>query len=501
MRFGPARPRGARRARGIRRSARPDCRRWRTCRATALSRLRARAPAAPDRARGRVRRAVRARESARAGRAAHRPVRGARAGHQPPQGAGSAVRARRRSGPGGGHASTPAPPAPSGAFTASATSCSSTSAARAGSNPLDCPGRGAGSAGVDLAAGDRREHPRLPRQPRRPRGRRLVHHEPRGCGPGERARRARRRAHQSLRCLLRDARRAAVPAPLSAAHARADPRRRRAAELAPRRRRWRSMRKRRCSDILARCGDGCALPRARSVILRRTTAPCEPHSARHALPVKLADPASGAARSAEFGAEALASVLRLSSYASEYAALLPLCCTRPRHARTTRRSPRNCCCSSVPTRASSPPACTTAWCAPRTCRSSTRSASTERSSRRPTSVRCSFEGLQIVCRVWPHGPVDADLHAPLTSQVPALLLSGSDDPVTPPAWGAQALRSFPAGVGVVLEGFGHGQLTAPCVDRLMAQFLERASARGLDVGCTRLARPMPFFTSLNGPPP
>ena len=54
---------------------------------------------------------------------------------------------------------------------------------------------------------------------------------------------------------------------------------------------------------------------------------------------------------------------------------------------------------------------------------------------------------------------------------------------------------------LVLEGFGHGQLTAPCVDRVMAQFVARASVEGLDVSCLRAARPLPFFTSLNGPPP
>ena len=35
----------------------------------------------------------------------------------------------------------------------------------------------------------------------------------------------------------------------------------------------------------------------------------------------------------------------------------------------------------------------------------------------------------------------------------------------------------------------------------MAQFLARGSATGLDVSCTRQARPLAFFTSLNGPAP
>jgi pimeloyl-ACP methyl ester carboxylesterase len=112
-----------------------------------------------------------------------------------------------------------------------------------------------------------------------------------------------------------------------------------------------------------------------------------------------------------------------------------------------------------------------------------------------------LDGLDTVCRIWPHGPIDADFHAPLASDVPALLLSGSDDPVTPPAFATVAARGFSHGLSIVLDGFGHGQLTAPCMDRVLAQFLARASVAGLDVSCTRRARPLPFFTSLSGPPP
>jgi len=97
--------------------------------------------------------------------------------------------------------------------------------------------------------------------------------------------------------------------------------------------------------------------------------------------------------------------------------------------------------------------------------------------------------------------VDEDLHAPLHSEVPALLLSGSDDPVTRPAYADEAAGAFTHHLEVVLEGFGHGQLTAPCVDRLMAQFIARAAVEGLDAGCVKDARPLAFFTSLNGPPP
>ena len=112
-----------------------------------------------------------------------------------------------------------------------------------------------------------------------------------------------------------------------------------------------------------------------------------------------------------------------------------------------------------------------------------------------------LDGLLAVCKIWPHGPIDSDFHAPLHSAVPALLLSGGDDPVTPPAYAERARRGLTHSLQVVLKDFGHGQLAAPCVDRVMEQFINRASVAGLDVTCTSKDKPMSFFTSLNGPSP
>ena len=109
--------------------------------------------------------------------------------------------------------------------------------------------------------------------------------------------------------------------------------------------------------------------------------------------------------------------------------------------------------------------------------------------------------LQAVCKVWPKGPVAADFHAPLRSSVPVLLLSGGNDPITPPRDAAEAARGYPNSLSVVIPGMGHGQLLDPCVDRLMARFIARASVAGLDAACTRAVRPTPFFLTLNGPGP
>ncbi len=105
------------------------------------------------------------------------------------------------------------------------------------------------------------------------------------------------------------------------------------------------------------------------------------------------------------------------------------------------------------------------------------------------------------CQDWPKGVVDADLHAPLKSTAAALLLSGSDDPVTPPAYAEVALRGFADGKHVIIAGHGHGQLTAPCVDRVIASFIRAGTAKDLDTSCTQKLPPMPFFTTLAGPAP
>ena len=44
-----------------------------------------------------------------------------------------------------------------------------------------------------------------------------------------------------------------------------------------------------------------------------------------------------------------------------------------------------------------------------------------------------LDALAEICKLWPRGPVDPDLHSPLKSDIPTLLLSGEADPVTPPA--------------------------------------------------------------------
>lgn len=112
-----------------------------------------------------------------------------------------------------------------------------------------------------------------------------------------------------------------------------------------------------------------------------------------------------------------------------------------------------------------------------------------------------LDGLIEICKIWPHGVIDADFHAPLHSKVPALLLSGELDPVTPPANGERTAKEFSDSLHIVAAGQGHGQLGTGCVPRLMAQFIDAGTTRGLDESCAQAIAGLPFFLNFSGPSP
>jgi pimeloyl-ACP methyl ester carboxylesterase len=106
-----------------------------------------------------------------------------------------------------------------------------------------------------------------------------------------------------------------------------------------------------------------------------------------------------------------------------------------------------------------------------------------------------------ICKLWPRGAVDADLHSPLRSDIPTLLLSGEADPVTPPADAERAARGLAHHRHLILSGEGHGQVATGCVPKLMAEFLDTPAAERLDAACLERHTPAPFFISMTGPAP
>jgi len=108
------------------------------------------------------------------------------------------------------------------------------------------------------------------------------------------------------------------------------------------------------------------------------------------------------------------------------------------------------------------------------------------------------EGLAAMCKVWPKGTMPADFHKPLSTAVPALVLEGEFDPVTPPRYGEEVAKGLRNGRLFVLRGQGHNVIGAGCMPKLFAQFVEKADAGALDGACLGKLNHVPPFTSFNG---
>ena len=104
-----------------------------------------------------------------------------------------------------------------------------------------------------------------------------------------------------------------------------------------------------------------------------------------------------------------------------------------------------------------------------------------------------------VCGFWPRGAVTDDYREPVRSDVPALVLSGELDPVTPPRWGERVLEGLENALHVVVPGVAHGTSVRGCVPSLVADFIAQGSADGLDAECVANLRRAPFFVSPAGP--
>lgn len=109
-----------------------------------------------------------------------------------------------------------------------------------------------------------------------------------------------------------------------------------------------------------------------------------------------------------------------------------------------------------------------------------------------------LDALKTICSVWPKGMRPADFHAPLVSAKPSLLLAGQYDPVTPPRY-AQEVASHLADARVlVLKGQAHGVMAAGCAPELIKQFIRKLDPRGLDASCLERLQPVPIFLNFNG---
>ena len=215
--------------------------------------------------------------------------------------------------------------------------------------------------------------------------------------------------------------------------------------------------------------------------------------------VRLADPRTGEQRTVVFGPGHLAGVLRLSSYSTSTAALLPLAM----HEAVTKDNYVPLASASLMQLDTVPTTIALGMHHSVVCAEDLPFIGEIDRARLATTYMGTdlIDPLRRICALWPRGPLDDDFRQPLQSSVPVLLLSGSADPVTPPAYAETALRGLTDARHVVLQDEGHGQLGATCMDRILRDFVATPAPAKLDLKCLEKRSTAPFFTSLAGPSP
>ncbi len=130
-----------------------------------------------------------------------------------------------------------------------------------------------------------------------------------------------------------------------------------------------------------------------------------------------------------------------------------------------------------------------------------REAEIESASARSFLGTLEMEGWRQWCGAWPAGELDPRLLEAPPVAVPALVLSGDLDPVTPPRWGEVMARHFTPHRHLVVPGAGHNVSFSGCLPELIAEFIARGSADGLDAACVEAVRRPPFVLDSAGTAP
>ena len=99
--------------------------------------------------------------------------------------------------------------------------------------------------------------------------------------------------------------------------------------------------------------------------------------------------------------------------------------------------------------------------------------------------------LLAACAEWPRGALPPDYREPVRSGVPALLISGELDPITPPEWAEEAARYLPNSRHVVHAYAGHVDDGA-CTLGLVGAFFARPEPRAPAASCAPAARRRAF---------
>ena len=112
-----------------------------------------------------------------------------------------------------------------------------------------------------------------------------------------------------------------------------------------------------------------------------------------------------------------------------------------------------------------------------------------------------IEAILAQCEIWPRGTRAADFSEPVRGDTPVLVLAGEFDPVTPPRYAEQVVKTLDNARLVVAQGQGHNVIGRGCLPKLVAQFMDTLDAKALDTTCVEALGPIPHFIDYNGAAP
>lgn len=104
----------------------------------------------------------------------------------------------------------------------------------------------------------------------------------------------------------------------------------------------------------------------------------------------------------------------------------------------------------------------------------------------------AIRSYRTACRYVPKRAEPASAWALPHSHVPLLALAGGADPQDPLSNLPRLRQAFPSSRALVVPSYGHTVGQYGCLGDLVARFVDRGSAKGLDTSCVREIRPLPF---------
>lgn len=103
------------------------------------------------------------------------------------------------------------------------------------------------------------------------------------------------------------------------------------------------------------------------------------------------------------------------------------------------------------------------------------------------------------CALVPNGTPPPEYGQIPAVAAPTLVLSGEDDPVTPPRWGDETAKVLPNARHVVVPGMGHGVWAHARVAKELAEFVHDGDLQGFDTTAFAEHHAPPLFVSASGP--